>query len=64
MNNELESATGSEPRVGYVRRVGPWSAAMVVVGGVIGSGIFVTPSSIARQTGSSMEQLLAWVIGG
>ncbi|HEX6614162.1 MAG TPA: amino acid permease, partial [Rhodanobacteraceae bacterium] len=50
--------------VTYVRRLGAWSAAMVVIGGVIGSGIFLTPASIARQTGSSAEQLLAWVIGG
>jgi basic amino acid/polyamine antiporter, APA family len=37
---------------------------MIVVGGVIGSGIFLTPAAIARQTGSSFEQLLAWAIGG
>ena len=64
VNNELEGNAENTQHVGYARRVGPWSAAMVVVGGVIGSGIFVTPSSIARQTGSSAEQLLAWVIGG
>ena len=64
VNDKLETAAENAPHVGYARRVGPWSAAMVVVGGVIGSGIFKTPSSIAQQTGSSMEQLLAWVIGG
>lgn len=37
---------------------------MVVVGGVIGSGIFLTPAAIARQTGSGTEQLVAWAIGG
>jgi len=51
-------------QVGYVRRLGVWDASMVVVGGVIGSGIFLTPAAIARQTGSSAEQLAAWVIGG
>ncbi len=64
VNERVESAAENAPQVGYARRVGPWSAAMVVVGGVIGSGIFVTPSSIAQQTGSGAEQLLAWVIGG
>ena len=59
--NDSEPATdaSSGAAVGYARRVGPWSAAMVVVGGVIGSGIFLTPAAIARQTGSSAEQLLA-----
>lgn len=54
----------SAPPVGYMRRLGPWDAAMVVVGGVIGSGIFLTPAAVARQTGSATELLLAWAIGG
>jgi APA family basic amino acid/polyamine antiporter len=55
----------SEPNeVTYARRLGVWDATMVVVGGVIGSGIFLTPAAIARQTGSSFEQLIAWGIGG
>ena len=53
-----------QPAVSYARRLGAWDAAMIVVGGVIGSGIFLTPAAIARQTGSGTEQLLAWAIGG
>ena len=56
-------ATGA-PVVTYVRRLGVWDASMVVVGGVIGSGIFLTPAAIARQTGSAFEQMIAWAIGG
>src|SRR3982751_3986567 len=52
------------PEVSYARRLGVWDAMMVVVGGIIGSGIFLTPASIARQTGSSGEQLAAWAVGG
>ena len=52
------------PEVSYARRLGVWDAMMVVVGGVIGSGIFLTPATIARQTSSSGEQLLAWGFGG
>lgn len=50
--------------VSYARRLGPWDAAMIVVGGVIGSGIFLTPAAIARQTGSAAELLAAWAVGG
>jgi APA family basic amino acid/polyamine antiporter len=67
-NDAGATSTGENAQPGgpvtYVRRLGAWSAAMVVIGGVIGSGIFLTPAAIARQTGSSAEQLLAWVIGG
>ena len=59
-----ESATSATAPVTYVRRLGVWDASMVVVGGVIGSGIFLTPAAIAQQTFSAGEQLLAWAIGG
>lgn len=65
MTDRDGSATTNPPAaVGYARRVGPWDAAMIVVGGVIGSGIFLTPAAIARQTGSAGELLLAWAVGG
>ncbi|HEX4479686.1 MAG TPA: amino acid permease [Rudaea sp.] len=59
----------SEPQataapVTYARSLGVWDASMIVVGGVIGSGIFRTPGSIAKETVSSFEQMLAWGIGG
>lgn len=50
--------------VGYVRRLGAWSAAMMVVGGVIGGGIFLNPATIAQRTGSGWTLLAAWVAGG
>lgn len=59
--SEQPSATAP---VTYARSLGVWDASMIVVGGVIGSGIFRTPGSIAKETGSSFEQMLAWGIGG
>jgi APA family basic amino acid/polyamine antiporter len=53
-----------DTHTGYRRRLGVWDASMIVVGGVIGSGIFLTPAAIARQTGSGTEQILAWIVGG
>jgi APA family basic amino acid/polyamine antiporter len=62
--NDTTTPGPASPTIGYARRLNAWDAAMVVVGGVIGSGIFLTPAAIARQTGSGEEQLLAWAIGG
>src|SRR5919198_4902700 len=36
----------------------------IVVGTVIGSGIFLTPGAVVRSTGSGGVALLAWIIGG
>jgi basic amino acid/polyamine antiporter, APA family len=55
--------TAAQP-VTYSRSLGVWDASMIVVGGIIGSGIFRTPGSIAKETGSSLEQMLAWGLGG
>jgi basic amino acid/polyamine antiporter, APA family len=46
------------------RRLGAWSATAVVIGLMIGSGIFRVPSSIAAEAGSVPAILAVWVLGG
>lgn len=47
----------------YARRLGLFSSTMLVVGGIIGSGIFLNPSIVAQRVGSARLTLLAWVLG-
>ncbi|CAM5559292.1 APC family permease [Rhodanobacter lindaniclasticus] len=54
----------TEPANAYARRLNTWDAAMIVIGGVIGAGIFLTPSTVARHTTSGAELLILWAIGG
>src|SRR5690242_17466273 len=37
---------------------------MAVIGGIIGGGIFLTPSTVAARVGSASFILIAWVVGG
>jgi basic amino acid/polyamine antiporter, APA family len=46
------------------RRLGAFDATMIVMGGIIGAGIFVNPSVVARQVHTPMLVLGAWLIGG
>jgi basic amino acid/polyamine antiporter, APA family len=46
------------------RRLGAFDATMIVMGGIIGAGIFVNPSVVARQVHTPMLILGAWLIGG
>jgi basic amino acid/polyamine antiporter, APA family len=55
----LPSAPGRLPR-----KLGTWTGAAVVVGVIIGSGIFRVPSPIAAETGSLSGVALVWIIGG
>src|SRR5438552_12505532 len=48
----------------FRRALGPFDATMVVVGGIIGSGIFILPSVVAQRLPSAGLVLLAWVAGG
>lgn len=49
---------------GLKRELGVWSAASIVVGTVIGSGIFLVPSSMTRSVGSPGMVFLVWIAGG
>jgi APA family basic amino acid/polyamine antiporter len=46
------------------RRLGTFDATMLVMGGIIGSGIFMNPYVVAQQVHTSFLILLAWGIGG
>ncbi|OOG43274.1 amino acid permease [Rhodanobacter sp. C05] len=54
----------TEPANAYARRLNTWDAAMIVIGGVIGAGIFITPATVAQNTSSGMQVLVLWAIGG
>jgi len=45
------------------RAVGPLSATLLVIGGIIGSGIFLTTGSVANALPSASLLMLAWVAG-
>src|SRR5437879_6681515 len=44
--------------------LGVWDAICVVVGSIIGVGIFFVPRAVAAVTGSPRGALLAWALGG
>jgi APA family basic amino acid/polyamine antiporter len=46
------------------RRLGLFDATMIVMGGIIGSGIFMNPSVVALQVRTPFLILGAWILGG
>ncbi len=47
-----------------VRGLGPWAAAAIVVGTMIGTGIFIVPADMARNAGSIGLVFAVWLVGG
>jgi APA family basic amino acid/polyamine antiporter len=46
------------------KKIGFWSATAIIVGSMIGSGVFMKPASMAAQLGSPVWLTLVWVIAG
>lgn len=46
------------------KSIGLWQGLAIVVGMIIGSGIFLKPSIVLRDAGSPMFALVAWILGG
>ncbi len=47
-----------------IRELGLTDATMIVMGSMIGSGIFITSAESARQVGSPGWLLVAWALAG
>src|SRR5215472_14540338 len=47
-----------------LRSLGPWESAAIVVGTIIGSGIFLVPKTMVLQVGTPGKVLAVWVAGG
>ncbi|MCC7174713.1 MAG: amino acid permease [Bryobacterales bacterium] len=52
------------PTAGLRRVLGPWAATSIVVGTIIGSGIFLVPKSMITQAGSVPLVFVVWIAGG
>jgi APA family basic amino acid/polyamine antiporter len=80
MNDKMENGAGAPPRrtagpvppeggpspekQGLVRALGPIDATMIVIGSMIGSGIFIVSAESSRLSGAPGWLLLAWALAG
>jgi APA family basic amino acid/polyamine antiporter len=58
------SASATKNESGFVRALGLFDGTMIVVGSMIGSGIYIVAADISRQTGSPAGLLLTWIFTG
>ena len=60
----IETAESSSQSIGLVRGLGASAAAAIVVGTMIGTGIFLKPSEMAAEGKSASVVFAAWIVGG
>jgi APA family basic amino acid/polyamine antiporter len=58
----VEANTDETPKL--ARRLGLFDATMIVMGGIVGSGIFINPYVVAQQVHTPVLILGAWLVGG
>jgi APA family basic amino acid/polyamine antiporter len=54
----------SAPKPHLARQLGLFDATMLVMGGIVGSGIFINPYVVAQQVHTPALILGAWIVGG
>ena len=63
-NSKSHGPRSTHSAGGLARRLGLFDATMIVMGGIIGSGIFINPYVVAEQVHTPVMILGAWVAGG
>src|SRR5205823_5686770 len=61
---QVASKRTDSTEVGLVRDLGVKHAASIVVGTIIGGGIFLVPAEMMQAVGSARVVYLAWIVGG
>ncbi|HEY6120650.1 MAG TPA: amino acid permease, partial [Pyrinomonadaceae bacterium] len=64
MSQTIAATSGTETSAKLVRGLGLIDSTMIVVGSMIGSGIFITSAESARLVGSPGWLLVAWALAG
>jgi basic amino acid/polyamine antiporter, APA family len=64
MASSSTSSSVTDQKPGLTRQLGLFDATMLVMGGIVGSGIFMNPSVVARQVHTPALILGAWIFGG
>ena len=63
-NGSITPGVSGKTEDGFHRRIGLFTATMLVAGNMVGSGIFIVSADMARDVGGSGWLLLLWVLTG
>lgn len=64
MDHSASVTDHSTKSTGFIRELGMFDSVMIVIGTMIGSGIFIVPADMSRVLGSGGWLLMAWAVTG
>lgn len=59
-----DSGPSSQNGVKMQKQLGVWDGIAIIVGIIVGSGIFVSPKGVLMYSGSVGQALIVWVLSG
>uniref|UniRef100_A0A8C7K9T4 Uncharacterized protein n=1 Tax=Oncorhynchus kisutch TaxID=8019 RepID=A0A8C7K9T4_ONCKI len=62
--NGKDKSDSPSDRVTLKKEIGLLSACAIIIGNIIGSGIFISPKGVLEHAGSVGLSLIVWVCGG
>lgn len=63
-NNDVSSTVSTSSGVKMKKELGLMDGVAIIVGVIIGSGIFVSPKGVLKFAGSVGQAIIVWVISG
>lgn len=63
-NNDVSSTASTSSGVKMKKELGLMDGVAIIVGVIIGSGIFVSPKGVLKFAGSVGQAIIVWVISG
>ncbi|XP_033626181.1 Y+L amino acid transporter 2-like isoform X1 [Asterias rubens] len=59
-----DPVTAESDAVRLTKQIGMFSGATIIIGNIVGSGIFLTPGGVLKNTGSLGMSMVVWVVSG
>lgn len=60
----VDDPVKTESGVELKKELGLWDGVAIIVGVIIGAGIFVSPKGVLRHSGSIGQAIIVWILSG